>query len=297
MNPDVIYAKTAKGLEEMTKRTFKLPARMRTLLIMIDGKAPVADLITKSASPDEAAAYVTALLDDGFIEPKGIGPSQVAKPASLPTGVDSVEVAKRFVIHALEHALGPDADLFTAKVEATTNIGDLAHLAPKQVDIIRGVGGAKKAEAFVRGLIENHILTAEAGAALMPAPTPGAASAAAPSLSGKSLAPKSIGPMSSFHTPLKAQPSVLPNMNPSLSPGAAASNGNAAGLNEAKKTIVKYLRDALGPDADQFTGKVEAISSVNELRLLAQKYGDIIKVASGARKADEFHQRVSSALA
>lgn len=298
MNPDVIYTKTAKGLEEMTKRTFKLPARMRSLLIMIDGKVAVAGLISKSASPDEAAAYVAALLNDGFIEPKGIGPTEAAKATSLPIGVDSLDSAKRFVIHSLENALGPDADLFTGKVELATSIAELAQLAPKHAEVIRGMGGARKTESFVRGLIENHILTAEASVALMPVQVAPPQTLAPGSSAAKAVAPKSIASNSAFPASVaRATPSVLPNTNPSLSPGANPSSGNTNGLNEAKQTIVRYLRDALGPDADQFTGKVEAITSISELRLIAQKYGDVIKVASGSRKAEEFHQRVSSALA
>lgn len=294
MNPDVIYTKTEKGLEEMTKRTFKLPARMRTLLIMIDGKTPVANLIAKSASPDEAAAYFAALLGDGFIEAKGIGPSQVAMPASPPAGLDSLNAAKRFVIHALEHALGPDADLFTAKVEASTDIAGLAHLVPKHVEVIRAVGGAKKTEAFVRGLVDNRILTAEAAAAFAPAPPP----ASTPSPAAVSRAPASAFPPSTTPSPLagNATPRAIPTGAPHPSQGLAQTTPNAGGLQEAKQTIVRYLRDALGPDADQFTGKVEAITSAAELRLIAQKYGDVIKVAAGSRKADEFHQRVAAAL-
>lgn len=287
MNPDVIYAKTEKGLEEMTKRTFKLPARMRTLLIMIDGKAPIADLISKSASPDEAAAYFAALLDDGFIAPKGIGPSQAARPATPPAGADALNAAKRYVIHALEHALGPDADLFTAKVEAAASVGDLAQLAPKHAEVIRGIGGAKKVEVFVHGLLDNRILTAEAAATLLPA---------AATASRAPTAPATVAPIPSVApTPSAAAASIATTARSATTSTAPVPDKGFA-LDEAKRTIVQFLREALGPDADQFTAKVEAITSAAELRAVAQKYGDVIKVASGSRKAEEFHRRVSSSL-
>lgn len=174
MNPDIVYSKTPKGLEEMSQRTYKLPARMRTLLIMIDGKIPVAHLISRSPSPEEAANNVETLLRDGFIEAKGIGPSQAATADRPPVGVDPLEQAKKFMVQSMQAAIGPDADMFTAKIETARNMETLAELAPKYVEIVRAGGNAKKADAFRAGLIERGIVK---DALSLPAGTPAPAAA------------------------------------------------------------------------------------------------------------------------
>ena len=38
MNGAVIYAKTRKGLEELTHRTAAVPQKVRSILILVDGK-------------------------------------------------------------------------------------------------------------------------------------------------------------------------------------------------------------------------------------------------------------------
>lgn len=158
MNPDAIYGKTAKGSEEITQRTHKLPARLRALLIMIDGKTPINHLIARSPSPDEAAINVATLLREGFIEAKEVGASRAATPGSAPVAVDPAEKAKRFMIKALVEALGPDADHFTGKVEAARSLAALAELAPKYIEVVRAGGGGRKAAAFRAGLVEYGVL-------------------------------------------------------------------------------------------------------------------------------------------
>lgn len=53
MSSETIYAKTQKGFEEMARRTYRLPARMRSLLIMIDGRLPAGELFARAPHPEE----------------------------------------------------------------------------------------------------------------------------------------------------------------------------------------------------------------------------------------------------
>ena len=158
MNPDAIYGKTAKGSEEMGQRTHKLSARLRALLIMIDGKTPIGHLIARSPSPDETAINVSTLLQEGFIEAKEVGTSRAARPGLAPVAVDPTEKAKNFMVKALVEALGPDADHFTGKVESARSLAALAELAPKYLEVVRTGGGARKAAAFRAGLVEYGVL-------------------------------------------------------------------------------------------------------------------------------------------
>ena len=62
------YNKTAKGREEISARTYGLPSRMRTLLVMIDGRHPMEELLPKVTGLGLDAGAVQELLAQGFIE-------------------------------------------------------------------------------------------------------------------------------------------------------------------------------------------------------------------------------------
>lgn len=157
MNPDIIYAKTAKGLDEVNTRACKLPARIRALLIMVDGKMPVAALIARASSPEEAAINFKTLADGGFIEARGLGPSAASSPSAPPAGVDPLEVVKTLMAQAMVQSLGPDADYFTGRIESATSLKALAELAPKYLEVVRAAGGKKKADAFKHLLEINGV--------------------------------------------------------------------------------------------------------------------------------------------
>lgn len=251
MNPDVVYGKTAKGLEEMGQRTYRLPARMRALLIMIDGKTPVTEFINRAPSPDEAAANFASLVEEGFIEAKAIGPSHAAVAGRPPVAVDPLEHAKKFIVTSLVGALGPDADYFTGKVETARSMAALAEIAPKYLEVIRTGGGAKKADAFRTGLLEHGVIN---------------------------------------------DALELPIGKPATAAPTPQQIDETRRLTNTKKTINRFLLDTLGPDADQFTGKVDAATSTSELRQLATRHLEVIRTAAGANKAEDFRLRVLEAL-
>ncbi len=60
------YRKTAKGLAEIATRANKLPPRLRTALILVDGRRTDDEL--SSMLPKEADETLRWLSDSGFIE-------------------------------------------------------------------------------------------------------------------------------------------------------------------------------------------------------------------------------------
>lgn len=68
MEPTTVFAKTPLGHDEIATRARHLPARVRAMLIMIDGRHSVAQLLTGHPAPGEAETYLRQLLDGGFIE-------------------------------------------------------------------------------------------------------------------------------------------------------------------------------------------------------------------------------------
>jgi hypothetical protein len=61
-----IFDKTDKGREEIATRKYRLAPRLRTLLLLIDGKQNTGQLLQKIAGLDEQSIF--DLLDGGFIQ-------------------------------------------------------------------------------------------------------------------------------------------------------------------------------------------------------------------------------------
>lgn len=167
MSSETIYAKTQKGFEEMTRRTYRLPARMRALLIMIDGKLSAGELFARAQHPEDAQHLLESLLKDGFVEPIGGVATSAAGDASIRPGTSSgatpapdlaMAAAKRYITQAMLDALGAEADNFTIHIEAAKDSASLKAIALKYLDVIRSVSDRRKADAFRDGLVQLHLL-------------------------------------------------------------------------------------------------------------------------------------------
>lgn len=86
---------------------------------------------------------------------------------------------------------------------------------------------------------------------------------------------------------------VAPPGVPSSGAAAPSASGDSQatrdhGLAAAKRYIVQAMRDALGPDADHFTSRVDAAEESTSIKAVALQYLDVIRSASDRRKADAF---------
>jgi len=70
MKPQLIYAQTARGKQEMHGETHTLDARHRRFLGLLDGRRSIAELKTV-ARPSEIDATLGLLLEQGYIEKVG----------------------------------------------------------------------------------------------------------------------------------------------------------------------------------------------------------------------------------
>ena len=69
MDSNLIYVKTVSGEEAMRQRTRVVQRNMRMVLILVDGKATVADLCEKTANAQMTESALRDLEQGGFIEP------------------------------------------------------------------------------------------------------------------------------------------------------------------------------------------------------------------------------------
>jgi len=120
-----VYAKTAKGQEEISARTYKLPQKLRLVLILVDGKLSVAAHREKAGALGDVIAYLEELERGGFIEalaPARVVPSASAAPTSPSTGPAPAAALqlpdlKKNLNRVIHDYLGPDGDMFTEKIE------------------------------------------------------------------------------------------------------------------------------------------------------------------------------------
>ncbi len=67
MNQNIILCRTEKGDREISTRQYKLDARLRTILIMTDGKSTYADLLEKLGQKQDTELAIEALVVNEFI--------------------------------------------------------------------------------------------------------------------------------------------------------------------------------------------------------------------------------------
>ena len=70
MDPGAVFAKTDKGREEISRRSYGLPPRLRALLVMIDGQTSADEHREKCKGLGNVADMLTTLSAQGFISEK-----------------------------------------------------------------------------------------------------------------------------------------------------------------------------------------------------------------------------------
>jgi len=126
MNPGAVYVRTEKGAEEVAHRSHAVPAKARSLLLLIDGKLTGAQLLDKFAAFPNSAELLQVLEDGGLIAAQAGAPVPAA--AASPSGSATVSApaavaqpgiaeAKRVIVRTLHDVLGPEADFLTEKID------------------------------------------------------------------------------------------------------------------------------------------------------------------------------------
>lgn len=73
MDPGAVFAKTDKGREEISRRSYGLPPRLRALLVMIDGQTSAIEHRDKCKGLGDVIAMLATLSAQGFITEKPAG--------------------------------------------------------------------------------------------------------------------------------------------------------------------------------------------------------------------------------
>lgn len=140
-----VYDKTDKGREEIATRKYQIPARMRTLLVLVDGRRPLESLLSNVAGLGLGAQHVDDLLAQQFIRllpgsmPVATAPGPAAADA-LPASARARAAARQAARLAALPATSEDS----ASAEVEQAIDDaIASSAP-----IASAAAADPAEQF-----------------------------------------------------------------------------------------------------------------------------------------------------
>jgi len=120
-----VYRKSTKGLHEIEIRANRLGPRLRTALILVDGRRSDADLrMLIQLEPD---ATLLALIDTGYIEVVTTRPaaaqsapaSSPSEAAPAPASAGGLAERRRLAVRRLTDKLGPLADTVALRIEKT----------------------------------------------------------------------------------------------------------------------------------------------------------------------------------
>jgi hypothetical protein len=147
-----IFRKTEKGSEEIVSRKYKLAPKLRTILILMDGKTSVdtlAEVTRHMGLPDDYLAYMEK---EGFISAldadspytsapgtpgeAGAGSVAASGPAASQNPVTRFRQAQRFMNNTVVDAIGVRSFFFTLKLERCSTTNELAELLGEYTRLI-----------------------------------------------------------------------------------------------------------------------------------------------------------------
>lgn len=163
MDKQTVFVKTDQGRDALTSRPAGLGPRLRSLLIMVDGKRSVGDLDKLLGSDGAAAPLLEQLATEGWIEssaPLTTAPAVAAVdtpavvaegPATLPPPTaDALPFpeARRLVVRFINDQLGPMGETLAIKVEGCKSATELLAMLPRIRDGLRNFKNAATVAQF-----------------------------------------------------------------------------------------------------------------------------------------------------
>ncbi len=154
-----VYRKTAKGHSEIETRANRLVPRLRTSLILVDGKRTDDELGPMITG--DAEQVLATLLAEGYIEVISITPSRAAAPApATPTASDGaparkIEDTRRAAVRFLNDHLGPSAESLALKIERAQSWGELKPHLEMAEHFLRAGRGPAVGQEFADKFLEQ----------------------------------------------------------------------------------------------------------------------------------------------
>lgn len=181
MDKNTLLVKTDKGRDAMARRAPELGPRLRSMLILVDGKRNVAELDKLGAGLGGGAALLEQLLEHGWIAPHDPNgqpfqstapladspPAPVAAPAlstappstaaAAPAATGSPTLpfldARRLVVRFINDVAGPMGELTAIKVESCKTAAELQAQLPRVREALQNYRGAATVQRFDQEIV------------------------------------------------------------------------------------------------------------------------------------------------
>ena len=160
---NMVYDKTDKGREEIATRQHRLPTRLRTLLLLVDGKQSVADLLAKIGSLGLTEESIGELVENGFIQAASAQAPQPAAPAPVeqaaaaaepvrqpvvPDGRTQFEAIYQFYTSTIKSTIGLRGYGLQLKVEKAASIDEFRQLRRPYLEAVLKAQGEEMARSL-----------------------------------------------------------------------------------------------------------------------------------------------------
>ena len=156
-----IYDKTAKGKEEIATRKYQLAPRLRTLLVLIDGRRSEQELLRNVAGLGLGAGALAELLEHGYIvlassyaslaEPSIVEASPAAQVPE-PAQIAQFQSIYDFYNNTIKNTIGLRGFTLQLRVEKANSVADLRELRHPYIEAVRKARGSETAAALARQL-------------------------------------------------------------------------------------------------------------------------------------------------
>lgn len=160
-----VFDKTEKGREEIATRKHHLAPRLRTLLVLIDGKQSKEELLKKVAGIGLGEDGIEELMNNGFIEmpstPKPVVIAEVVtqpeqpdtaapEPADaiLPEGENQFQAVYHFYTETIKSTIGLRGYGLQLKVEKAATIDDFRALRQPYLEAVLKTKGNEMARSL-----------------------------------------------------------------------------------------------------------------------------------------------------
>lgn len=173
-----IFDKTDKGREEIATRKYRLAPRLRTLLVLVDGKQSADDLLKKVAGIGLSEESLSELLNEGHIQiastvepaPASVSAQPAVMPASepaaaaesiLPEGENQFVAIYHFYTETIRSTIGLRGYGLQLKVEKAASIDDFRQLRQPYLDAVLKAKGNEMARSL-RDRLDQLLFLGEA---------------------------------------------------------------------------------------------------------------------------------------
>ena len=134
MNQGEIYAKTEEGVRELKERKRNLPVALRSLLIMVDGNRPVAEVLERARVLRVDVTALATLERAGLIAKRFSAPSATESGAApevrSESEIERFLAAQQNLSDAINEHLGFRGYMMMMRLQRASNLRDLRDLLP-----------------------------------------------------------------------------------------------------------------------------------------------------------------------